>query len=119
MIRKIHFPGLNDYTVHIEICEDIFKAMQKYPPTANHWHPEGTDACTMISKKQNMAYVFLPIDVRAGTLAHEIWHVVRDMFIAIEATLEDELIAYHLGYLVDETTELIRRAKNAKKTKTR
>lgn len=37
-----------------------------------------------------------------GTIAHEVWHAVRRMLTHMGAELDNEVVAYHLGYLVEE-----------------
>lgn len=56
------------------------------------------------------SYVFLPIKgLSAGTIAHEAWHVIHRMLKFCGAEIDNETVAYHLGYLVDKIHEAAKR----------
>ena len=47
-------------------------------------------------------HIFLNENVTFGTIAHECYHAISRMFQWIGAEKEEEITAYHIGYLVDE-----------------
>jgi hypothetical protein len=47
-------------------------------------------------------------NVTEGTIAHESWHAILNMLVRVGADLDNEVVAYHLGYLVDEIVKLKR-----------
>lgn len=68
------------------------------------------DACTI--GRAGKSYLFFQETATAGTIAHEAWHAVNHMLKGFAgAELEDELIAYHLGYLVDQITQFFNQEK--------
>jgi len=46
------------------------------------------------------SYVFLLVNSDSNQITHESYHVISNIFRWIEAQHEEELFAYHLGYLV-------------------
>jgi len=49
-----------------------------------------------------VAFIFLRPKASPGTVAHESWHAVRYMLRWACADLEEEVVAYYLGYLVNK-----------------
>lgn len=45
-----------------------------------------------------------------GTIAHESAHAVRAMFEAVGAEIDDEMFAYHLGFLVTRIHKFMERS---------
>lgn len=106
-ITHVHFPVFSDYFVHIEVASDIKKAMQKYPPTKVIEMDDSTDAVT-VHVEEAMAFIFLPKNAKAGTIAHECWHAIHHMMSVFNVDIESETVAYHLGYLVEKASKLVR-----------
>jgi hypothetical protein len=107
-IKIVRFPVFSNYTVHVEITSDIIKAMKKYKYTENIEGCEAYDACSVHVENENMSFIFLPLDVNAGVVAHECYHVVHNIMEYVGAALDSEVIAYHLEYLVNEVFKLKR-----------
>ena len=72
---------------------------------------EDTEACHCPFKNEGKALLFFPFTVAPGTIAHEAYHAVRRMLsyegIGLyeaedDDNLDNETVAYHLGYLVKE-----------------
>ena len=57
-----------------------------------------------MSDDNSSCIVFHPFS-SAGTVAHECWHAVRNMLLSVQAELDNEVVAYHLSYLVDKITD--------------
>ena len=49
--------------------------------------------------------LYIQKEASYGTLAHECWHAVHHMLARVGAGLDEEVVAYHLGYLVDKVLE--------------
>src|SRR5205823_3164674 len=54
------------------------------------------------------SYIVLDNKVGAGQIAHEAWHCVHALLKWVGAQKEDEVVAYHLGYIVDKVTHFRR-----------
>jgi hypothetical protein len=104
----ITFPVFDNYAVHIEKTSDIMKSMEKYPATKHVEPGEHTEAITVHVADDPCSYIFLPHNAAVGTIAHEAWHVVRRMLEYVGADLENENVAYHLGFLVNRIFKFIR-----------
>lgn len=80
---------------HVEIGE-IFK--DKHSPLGLHsYHPE-----------YGVSFLFLNPDTGIGTVAHECNHAVYRMFRWIGAEdVDEEIVSYTLGYIVQEVTNLL------------
>lgn len=65
------------------------------------------DACTMTAASRTYLF-FKKKDATPGTIAHEAWHAIYHMLKDFAgAEIEDETVAYHLGYLVDQISQFI------------
>lgn len=106
MIKIIEFPVLN-YTVHAETTKDLSKTVKRYPVTED-FDTTGTMACAIHIDNEGFSFLFLPYKCSPGVVAHESWHVIRRMAEWVGAELDNEMIAYHLGYLTDEVWKLVK-----------
>ena len=70
-----------------------------------------TAGLTLLFPDELLTVIIIQPDANAGTIAHECWHCVRQMLLHMGATLDNEVVAYHLGYVVNRVTDF----KNAKK----
>ena len=104
----IHFPVFCNYTVHIELAEDIHTAMRKYPTTRNI-STEDVEAITVHKDDASFSFVFFKPNANAGTIAHESYHIVRRILKYMGCDVDNEVVAYHLGYLVNAITNFIRK----------
>ena len=66
---------------------------------------DGTEALTVSSPRNGWANIYIPFDAHMGTIAHESYHAVEAMMKFIGANKESEVVAYHLGFLVDKIVE--------------
>ena len=55
-----------------------------------------------------LSFVFLPYSASVGSIAHESWHVVRRMMEHAGVELDNEAVAYHLGFLVNKIFRFVR-----------
>lgn len=111
--RRILFPILQNYPVHVVIADDIVAArarrnrawgrnevIEERGNNTEAFHEYDSDGDGGVSR------LFFRLDAGSGTIAHECWHVVRRMFEWAGAELENEMVAYHLGHLVGEVTRI-------------
>lgn len=108
-ILNIQFAAMGHYDVHVEFSSNPQKALLKYPETKNVEYGKDTQGIAIHCKDESRSFIFLPFHVSAGTIAHEAWHVIRRMMDYLGIELDNEAVAYHLGYLVNKIAEGQRR----------
>jgi hypothetical protein len=111
-ITLIEFPVLSDYIVHVEITSDLEKSMRRYPPCQEAIDElKGDYACDALTvhTDETFSFIFFPHNASVGTIAHEAWHVVNRMMSLLSIETDNEVVAYHLGYLVDKIFRFMRR----------
>ena len=113
-IARVIFPVFSNYLVHAEITNDLYKAMDRYPET-KVIEDRDCEAITVNVVKEPRSFIFLKEGVSPGTIAHESWHVVRRMMNYMDVELDNEVVAYHLGHLVDKICEKAHRRIRRKK----
>lgn len=103
----IEFPVFCNYVVHVEVASDFHAAMQKYPATKNV--PLADVQAIVIHKDDaSHSFMFLKPSANAGTIAHESYHIARRMLRYMGCDPDNETIAYHLGYIVNQITKFMR-----------
>jgi hypothetical protein len=105
------------YIIHVVVTDDFPKAM-KALDIRNNGRMENAGAITFTPAPNydGESYIFIRKKGRSGErhgqlineIAHESWHVVRQMFRRAGAELENELVAYHLGYIVEHAYDIWR-----------
>ena len=105
--KIIKFPALSNYRVHVEITSSLKKSLAKYPATKAVEMDENTHGLA-VHTDNAFSYIFLPYHTSAGDIAHEAWHVIRQMMKYLGIELENESVAYHLGYLTDKIFRFVR-----------
>jgi hypothetical protein len=95
--------------VKVLITNDVFGSINKRDNTytsrdaeAMCMHASGGNTCSMLILADN---------VSPGVIAHECWHAIYRMLTGLDVHLENETVAYHLGYLVNETHTFIAKLK--------
>lgn len=106
----IEFPVFCNYVVHVEIASDLHTAMQKYPATRNVPLHE-TEALCAHKEDDSMSFIFLRPNANAGTIAHEAYHVARRILKYMGCEVDNESVAYHLGFIVNKITKFMRTGK--------
>lgn len=104
----MHFPVFSNFKVTVILCEQPviggrYIADRDYlqePPS----YINETEAFTS-SSMNGYATIHLKPNAAIGTIAHEAYHAVVGMMKFVGATHENEVIAYHLGYIVDKIAE--------------
>jgi hypothetical protein len=65
---------------------------------------ERTGAMALHSRKLDVMHIIMPYRCDVGYIAHEVWHIVRALLLYSGATLDNEVVAYYIGWLVREAT---------------
>jgi len=110
-ITHLEFPVFSKYTMHVEVTTDIQKSLAKYPETEYAMDGEensNTHAIAVHIANEPFTFIFLPYNVSVGTIAHEAWHAIRRMMEYMDVDLDNETVAYHLGYSVDKIFNFVR-----------
>jgi hypothetical protein len=94
-----NFDVFSNYTVRIVFSSDLRKSAMG---RLGHM-PADESAVAFVFHVHNrsQSYIFLPLDTSESTVAHEAWHVVHKVLkcSGVEE-FDDEVVAYHLGWLV-------------------
>ena len=70
--------------------------------TKNHGIDDTTDGFSVRMPNQSYSFVVLKYNASINQIVHECYHAVCNMFRWVSAEHEEELFAYHMGYLVRE-----------------
>lgn len=99
----IPFPPYS-YRMYIIFTDDLEataeELVKKKLLAVNHGVDETTGGFTVRFKNQNYVYIILKYDASVNDIAHESYHALCSMFKWIGAVHEEEVFAYHMGYLV-------------------
>ena len=98
----VTFPVFSGYKVYVVLSDDLHKSnVSRFGTCGTAAEP--CVAAYYAPSELGHAHLFYRKDVTAGLLAHEAWHAVYGMFDwAGVVDLDNETVAYHLGYLVDK-----------------
>lgn len=110
-ITTVRFPVFANYTVNIVITDDVVKSRKSRDAKLGEPY-DGVTAQAIHSwplDGQGSSWLFFTQNVGAGTVAHECFHCVRRIMRWLGADIENEVVAYHLGYLVDKTWKSLKR----------
>ena len=104
------FPVLSNYTVVIIFTDDI-TASAVYVSDRDNFNVLGQErlatalACHACPRDRGTSYLFFSPKAVAGSIAHECWHMIFSLMEFTGVQLEDEFVAYHLGYAVQEVVD--------------
>lgn len=104
----VPFP-LYNYRIYIIFTDSLEATAEnlvvKGHLTKNHGIDDTTDGFHVRMPNQSFSYIVLPFTAGINEIAHECYHCIVNMFRWINAAHEEELFAYHLGYLVKLVVE--------------
>lgn len=109
--KTIKFPVWADYAVHIIITQNLVTSAKfhcdedadtSYDALTVHI---GDDSDNEIIE----SFIFLTPDCDINLVVHECWHVIFRMMAYFEAKFEDEVVAYHLGYLTQQVYNFVKK----------
>lgn len=103
--RKVTFDAWNSYDVFIVFTESIAQSRTKRYGSAG-----GSDGAKAlhVSAEGGRSHLFFKIgNAPSGVIAHECWHAIRRMMVewAGVEDLDNETVAYHLGWLVGKVVD--------------
>lgn len=97
------FPVFSNFTVYIVFTGDIQKSYTARYGTRNPPDTDNTEA--LLAHGGKCVHAFFQIGTcPSGTVAHEAYRAIRYMFddFAGVRQMDNEIVAYHLGYLVQK-----------------
>lgn len=98
---KLSFPAF-EYDVHIVFSSDVVASRIKRDDILGKYDAGPAGGLHSYTPDGSYSYLFISPDALPSTIAHEAWHCIRRMMVHCGAELENEVVAYHLGYLVGE-----------------
>jgi hypothetical protein len=101
--KVIKFPIFSHYKVHIIFSDDIRKSKK-----VRYGSDEFADGASAVHCHDSDGHSHCIYDIGkscTGTIAHESWHAVWAMLKWAGVEIENEVVAYHLGYIVQATTD--------------
>ena len=102
--RKIfRFPVFSDYKIVVISSNDYKKDLKRRFPNSNIDEYDHADAVTIHAKGET--FIYIPHKVSLNIMVHESYHAVRRMLKYHDVVDDNEVIAYHLGYLVQEISD--------------
>ncbi len=106
--RMVDFPVFN-YKILLVYTDDIVASRKSRCDLVGAMDSEinsFVDGLHSYNEIEPNGIVFFTAKTSLGTISHECFHAVYRMFKWIGAKIENEITAYHLGYLVDEAIAL-------------
>jgi hypothetical protein len=113
----INLPHLH-YCVWVIVTNDICKAaskVKKADTSSEREFYEQSAALTLHNTHKGESFIIVTPKSDVGDVAHEVWHAVRKVFEWTGAELENEMVAYHIGYLMLYAWDVIKKAKKKKR----
>lgn len=113
-MAKIHYDVLVERQKHIyldaygyritvvltnSIEGSLGKREKTYPRTDWPKSFDNTLALHVYQSNNNFAHIILPFNPNVGTVVHEVYHALHRLMYWIGAEEENEIMAYHLGYV--------------------
>ncbi len=95
------------YVIFTDSLEETAKSLKKQGLLDKHTeiNDRDTGAFHVKFSNESFSYLIFKIGADSNHITHESYHAVCTMFKWIGATHEEELFAYHLGYIVREVTK--------------
>lgn len=107
-VKSWHFPVFNNYEIKVVSSNDVKRAVKKFEHTrsVSDEDVEDTLALHFWVKDEDISYVFIPHKVKISAVVHECYHAIRRMLNVFGVDVDDnEIVAYHLGYLVQQISD--------------
>ena len=101
--KIIEFPvfGYNIYAVYTEDIQTSRDKRANLIGALDEVLLPTVDGMHSYNKLNTEGWIFFTPFSSTGTIAHECFHALWQMFEYFGANLENEIVAYHLGYLLD------------------
>jgi hypothetical protein len=92
------------YKVKIVVTENVSDFIEERFPSVADATGEGAAHIYEIGFE---SWIILPEDASISTIVHECWHCVHRIMKKIGAELENEVVAYTLGWLTEVATDFL------------
>lgn len=97
------------YDLRLIVTTDIVASEKKLREKYNDYCTKPvasirTGAMAIHSRDLSIMHILMPYRCDVGYIAHEVWHIVRSLLLYSGATLDNEVVAYYIGWLVREAT---------------
>lgn len=108
--NTIYFPVFG-YKVHIVVTDDILKSRNKrkaaFGDLLEQKDVKHSGGIFSFNIDKPESYIFLLPTVNVEVISHEVLHCVHQLMIWIEAGMEEEVYAYHIGYISQKCFDLV------------
>lgn len=101
--KIVTFPVFSNYTVYIVFTDSISES--KFKRYGNRDETDNAHGLHVSTKSGDSHLLYKIEDAPTGILAHEAWHAIFRMFEWAGVELDNESVAYHLGYLVQRVSD--------------
>ena len=111
---RVVFEVMASYQVQVIFTNDLFKSATRLGSKPS----EEADAFCFNVKGERRSYIFLKLNAPESVVAHECWHIVHQVMAYCGVVdMDSEIVAYHLGHLVEKVYDFKKaiRAGKAKK----
>jgi hypothetical protein len=105
-IKVVSFPVFDNYEITVVVTDNVKLSRNSRSAAIGANLDKEMYGCHS-SVSNGKAFIFLERGVSPGIVAHECWHGVKRMLESKGAILENEVVAYHLEYLVDQISKLV------------
>lgn len=114
-------PTIANYRIIIVLTKDIAASVAYLAERDNFFadndRVQDCLACHLHPKDRGHSYLVFGPNMAASSIAHECWHMIFNLMQFAGISLEDEFVAYHLGYAVQQVVDFqhktLRRTKDA------
>lgn len=100
---ELSFPTLAQQKLTVVLTDSIEASWNRHIEEA--WEGTGEELGLFWTDDKGSHFIFLPWKCSDGTVAHEAYHAIHSMFEFMDSKPDDEMIAYHLGFIVDNIAE--------------
>lgn len=107
-VKKIYLPVFT-YTINVIVTSDIELSRNSRDKEIGHSYKTDGKLYGLHSWNVNKpcCYLFFYHKATLNEITHECYHAISRMFNWIGAEKEEELFAYHLGYLTENVCKII------------
>ena len=104
--RNFSLSIFGGYQVRVVLTNDLNQSLEKHGFTGDE--PKDTAGLALHCEKHMHSYIFLQLkEPEPGYIAHESWHVVKRICDHLGIKLDNEVVAYLLGYIVEKVHKTV------------
>lgn len=102
---KFKIELFGNYIVQVIITDDLPQTLKNRWPDTYSNEPDNTHAICLHFDDNLESTMVLGMKMKVGTIAHESWHVVRRMYQELGVELDNEAVAYALGFITQKVED--------------